>query len=45
MTYVIVGAGPAGVVAAETVKENAPDSEVLLIGGKPEPPYSRIAIP
>lgn len=45
MTYVIVGAGPAGVVAAETIKERAPDSDVLLIGGEPEPPYSRMAIP
>lgn len=45
MTYVVVGAGPAGVVAAETLKENAPDSDVLLIGGESEPPYSRMAIP
>ena len=45
MTYVIVGAGPAGVVAAETLKEGDPDCDVLLIGGEPEPPYSRMAIP
>ena len=45
MTYVIVGAGPAGVVAAETLKEGDPSCDVLLIGGEPEPPYSRMAIP
>jgi NADPH-dependent 2,4-dienoyl-CoA reductase/sulfur reductase-like enzyme len=45
MTHVIVGAGPAGVVAAETLRSVDPDSEVVLIGDEPEPPYSRMAIP
>lgn len=45
MTYVVVGAGPAGVVAAETLSKAEPGSEVLLIGNEPEPPYSRMAIP
>jgi len=45
MTYVIVGAGPAGVAAAETLAETAKGSEIVLIGGEPEPPYSRMAIP
>ena len=45
MTYVIVGAGPAGVVAAETLRKADPGGEILLIGDEPEPPYSRMAIP
>ena len=45
MTYVILGAGPAGVVAAETLNKIDPDKEVVLIGDEPEPPYSRMAIP
>lgn len=45
MTYVIVGAGPAGVVAAETLRKADPNGEVVLIGDEPEPPYSRMAIP
>ena len=45
MTYVVVGAGPSGVVAAETLRKADPASEVVLIGNEPEPPYSRMAIP
>lgn len=45
MHYVVVGAGPAGVIAAETLCKTAPDSQVTLIGDEPEPPYSRMAIP
>ena len=45
MTYVIAGAGPAGVIAAETLRKTNPDSEIILIGDEPEPPYSRMAIP
>jgi NADPH-dependent 2,4-dienoyl-CoA reductase/sulfur reductase-like enzyme len=45
MTYVVVGAGPAGVVAAETLAKTDPGSEVILIGGEASPPYSRMAIP
>lgn len=45
MTYVIVGAGPAGVAAAETLAKAAKGSEIVLVGGEPEPPYSRMAIP
>ncbi|MBL6959033.1 MAG: NAD(P)/FAD-dependent oxidoreductase [Rhodospirillales bacterium] len=45
MQYVILGAGPSGVVAAETLRKTDPDGDVLLIGGEPEPPYSRMAIP
>ncbi len=45
MTYVVVGSGPAGVVAAETLCQLDPTSQVMLVGDEPEPPYSRMAIP
>jgi len=45
MLYTIVGAGPAGVVAAESLRKLDPLSNVTLIGDEPEPPYSRMAIP
>lgn len=45
MKHVIVGAGPAGVVAAETLKKLDPSVEVTIVGNEPEPPYSRMAIP
>ena len=45
MKHVIVGAGPAGVIAAETLRKADPDAEITLIGDEPEPPYSRMAIP
>jgi len=43
--HVIIGNGPAGVVAAETLRRADPDAEVVLIGDEAEPPYSRMAIP
>ncbi len=45
MKHVILGAGPAGVVAAETIRKHAPRDEILLVGDEPEAPYSRMAIP
>ncbi|MBT3170439.1 MAG: FAD-dependent oxidoreductase, partial [Rhodospirillaceae bacterium] len=45
MKHVIIGAGPAGVVAAETLRKGDAGAEIHLIGGEPEPPYSRMAIP
>jgi NAD(P)H-nitrite reductase large subunit len=45
MKYVIVGAGPAGVVAAETLRKRDSECEITIIGGEAEPPYSRMAIP
>ncbi|UCH73175.1 MAG: NAD(P)/FAD-dependent oxidoreductase [Rhodospirillales bacterium] len=45
MTYVIIGAGPSGVTAAETLRKVDPVGEIILLGGEPEPPYSRMAIP
>jgi NAD(P)H-nitrite reductase large subunit len=43
--YVIVGAGPAGVAACETLRAEDSKSSIILISGEPEPPYSRMAIP
>ena len=45
MQHIIVGAGPAGVIAAETLSRFAPQDTITLIGDEREPPYSRMAIP
>ena len=45
MQHIIIGAGPAGVVAAETLRKCDPEAAITLIGDEPEPPYSRMAIP
>ena len=43
--HLILGAGPAGVIAAETIRKQAPNDAITLVGDEPEPPYSRMAIP
>ncbi len=45
MHHVIIGNGPAGVIAAETLRKHAPADSITLLGDEPEPPYSRMAIP
>ncbi len=45
MKYVIIGAGPAGVVAAETLRKQDPSSEITMISGEGASPHSRMAIP
>jgi NADPH-dependent 2,4-dienoyl-CoA reductase/sulfur reductase-like enzyme len=45
LRHVILGNGPAGVIAAETIRKHAPGDDVILVGDEPEPPYSRMAIP
>lgn len=45
MQYIVVGAGPAGVVACETIRKLDSQADITLIGAEPEPPYSRMAIP
>jgi len=45
MQHIIIGAGPAGVVAAETLRKCDPEASITIIGDEPEPPYSRMAIP
>ena len=44
MKHVIVGAGPSGVIAAETLRKVDPTSSIIMIGDEPEPPYSRMAV-
>jgi NAD(P)H-nitrite reductase large subunit len=45
MKHIILGNGPAGVVAAETLRHAAPGDDILLVGNEQSPPYSRMAIP
>lgn len=45
MKYVILGNGPAGVIAAEIIRQRAPRDEIVMIGSENAPPYSRMAIP
>ena len=45
MQHVIIGNGPAGVIAAETIRKHQPADRIILIGDEPEPPYSRMALP
>ena len=43
--HVILGAGPAGVIAAETIRKHAPHDRITIVGDENEAPYSRMAIP
>jgi NAD(P)H-nitrite reductase large subunit len=45
MQHIIIGAGPSGVVAAETLRKEDPTAIIFLISEEDEPPYSRMAIP
>lgn len=45
MRHVILGNGPAGVVAAEQIRKQRPHDSIVMVGAEPEPPYSRMAIP
>ena len=45
MKHVILGNGPAGVIAAEMIRQRAPQDEIIMIGSEDAPPYSRMAIP
>lgn len=45
MKHLILGNGPAGVVAAETLRKVAPGDDILMVGFEDAPPYSRMAIP
>ena len=45
MNHVIIGAGPAGVVAAEALRRLTADANITVVGDEPEPPYSRMALP
>jgi NADPH-dependent 2,4-dienoyl-CoA reductase/sulfur reductase-like enzyme len=43
--HIILGAGPAGVIAAESIRKLAPHDSITIVGDEPEAPYSRMAIP
>lgn len=43
--HVIVGAGPAGVVAAEALRRHDRAASIRVIGDEKEAPYSRMALP
>jgi len=45
MRHVIIGSGPAGVIAAETLRKTDPAAEITLVCGEGEVPYARMAIP
>jgi len=45
LRHVIIGAGTAGVTAAETLRHLDPKAVITLLDGEGEQPYSRMAIP
>ncbi len=45
MDYLIAGAGPAGVTAAERLRHHDPAARITLLCGEPGEPYARMAIP
>ncbi|MBA2352358.1 MAG: NAD(P)/FAD-dependent oxidoreductase [Burkholderiales bacterium] len=45
MNHVIIGNGPTGIIAAETLRKEDPQCTITVIGDEPELPYSRMAIP
>ena len=45
MHHVIIGGGPAGVIAAETIRKLAPHDNITIISDEAVPAYSRMAIP
>src|SRR3974377_1669334 len=45
MQHLILGNGPAGVLAADTLRRHRHVDRIVLVGDEAEPPYSRMAIP
>lgn len=45
MKHLILGNGPAGVIAAETLRKVDPTCEITMVGAEDAAPYSRMAIP
>ena len=45
MHHVILGGGPAGVIAAETLRKQAPHDNITIVSDEAVPAYSRMAIP
>ncbi len=44
-SYLIVGNGIAGTVAAQRIREAEPDADVIIFANEPYPIYNRIALP
>ncbi|KAF0163492.1 MAG: FAD-dependent pyridine nucleotide-disulfide oxidoreductase [Rhodocyclaceae bacterium] len=45
MRHVIIGAGPAGITAAETLRKLDAEASITVLDGEGEVPYARMAIP
>ncbi len=45
MKYLIIGAGPAGLTAAKTIKQRDPRGTITILSREAIPPYGRIALP
>jgi len=45
MRYLIIGAGPAGVNAAEHLRKHDPAGTITMLAAEDVPPYSRMALP
>ncbi len=45
MRHVIIGAGPAGITAAEALRKLDADAAITVLDGEGEVPYARMAIP
>jgi len=45
MHHVIIGTGPAGVVAAEHIRKLDASCQITMLGAEDKPPYSRMALP
>ena len=45
MKHVIVGSGPAGVIAAENLRKLSATDSITIVGSEPCAPYSRMALP
>jgi len=44
MKHVIIGNGIAGISAAETIRKNRPEDEIVIIGNEDGPPYWRASL-
>lgn len=42
--FIILGAGPAGLTAAQTLRQHAPGAQVVMVAPEPVPPYSPPAL-
>lgn len=45
MKYVIIGAGPAGLNAAATLRRVDSGGDVTLLSGEATPPYAKMVLP